>query len=155
MSVVEIVLLEDIQGLGKFGQKKQVKMGYARNFLFPKGLALLASPQNITRFESLRKKEESRRENIRKDAQAQADKINGKTFTFSLKTHDNGKLYGSVSATEIQAAIEKEAGVSLEKKDILLTESLKEVGEFSCSIHIYSDIVAKVSIIIESTADKK
>ncbi len=151
MSAVEIVLLEDVQGLGRFGQKKQVKMGFARNYLFPKGLALLASPQNMARFESLRKKEEVRREQIRKEAEAMAQKIEGQSFTFTLKTHDNGKLYGSVASTDIQTALEKATGITIEKKQILLTEPFKEAGQFECPIHIYSDITAKVTIIIESS----
>ena len=149
-SVVEVLLLKDVQGLGQFGQKRQVKAGYARNFLFPQAVAVLASKQNEAWFQTFRVKEDKRRAAEKADAEQLAQKVNGLTLEFTSKTHDGGKLYGSVSVSDILAAIQEKSGLELEKKQIQLEEGFKEVGQFEVTLSLHHDVQAKVTVNIQA-----
>ncbi len=145
-SLVEVLLLEDITGLGKFGQKKQVKSGYARNYLFPQLLAILNNPRNAARFEVFRKKEDKRRAEEKAVAQVVFDQLNGKTFSFTAKTHGEGKLYGSVSVADVLEAIKAKHGVELERKQLVLEDGLKEVGQFQIPLALHSELVGDITV---------
>jgi large subunit ribosomal protein L9 len=154
---VEVILVQDIEGLGEFGQKKTVKAGYARNYLFPQLLAMLATPQNQAYFESFRKKEDKRRLELKTGLEETAKKVNGQALVFVAKTHDEGKLYGSISATDILSQLKEKTGLELERSTIQLAEALKEVGKFEVNLNFGMQVKATISVEIqaEPTEDKK
>lgn len=149
-TTIDIILVKDVPGIGKFGQRKSVKAGFARNFLFPQLLALLSTPQNEAKFEALRKQDEKRRAIETAEAQAIAKKINGKELKFKAKTHNEGKLYGSVSLADIIAQLKSETSVELDRKQIDLEDGFKEVGNFEVSITLYADVQAKIKVDISA-----
>ncbi len=145
-TIVEIILLKDIKGLGKFGQTKQVRLGYARNYLFPNALAMTPSADNIARLVSLTKKEEKKVAQEKATAEALFSQINEKAITLTVTTHDNGKLYGSVSSQDIMEELKKAHDITIEKHKIALETPIKEVGTYTVEIHLHPEIQAKISL---------
>lgn len=148
---IEIILLEEVKGLGKSGQKKQVRLGYARNFLFPNALALMSTEENQKRFDSIKKKEDKRRAVEKAEAQVLSDKVNGKSIVISATAHDNGKLYGSVGIQDIAEKLNSSFSVEIEKKCIVLESPIKEAGKYEIVIDFYPEVQAKVSLEVEAS----
>ncbi len=151
---VEIILTQDVPHLGSLGDQKQVKLGYARNYLLPKGLGLVVSKNNLFRFASIKKNVLKQREQQKLQVTKQASALQGKALSFLLKTHDGGKLYGSVSALEIGKKLEEMVGFPIDRKHILLEEPIKEVGTYSIVIQWDSDISATVSVDVQAESRK-
>ena len=150
-TLVDILLLEDVQGLGRFGQRKKVKLGYARNFLVPKKLAFVATVQNLKKFEEIKLKQESKRQEILEKAQAEAAHIGTLLLDFQEKTHDNGKLYGSIGVTELTLAFKQQHNVDVEKRHVLLVEPIKSVGEYSVALSLHVDVRTSVKVVVQSS----
>jgi large subunit ribosomal protein L9 len=148
-SVVEVILVRDIPGLGRLGQKRKVKSGYARNFLLPQGFAMPANEQNEARLETIKKREASRIASEKAAAEEVGEKLKELTLYFTQKTHDGGKLYGSIGATELAQEILKKTGVDLEKKQILLEAPLKTTGEFKIKLYLHFDVQVVVTVDIQ------
>ena len=153
-TTVEILLLEDVQGLGRFGQRKKVKMGYARNYLLPGKLALLATKENVGRFESLRKKEEGRRAELKTAAELLAQQLKAIEVSITGKTHDNGKLYGSIGLAEILQALKDQHTIELDKRHLLLTEPFRSVGSYEVTASLHVDVQVPLKVIIASAETK-
>lgn len=145
---MKVILLEDVKGLGKAGDIKEVKSGYGFNYLLPEGLADLATPgvlKQAERFIAKRKKEHA--ENV--DAlKATAAGLSGKTVTIQSKA-ENGKLFGSVGAAEIAAALEAQ-GIKVDAKDIALEKPLKEVGSFDVEAQFGHGVKASFKVVISA-----
>jgi len=107
---VEVLLLKDIKRLGKAGEVRKVADGYARNYLIPRGLAVPATPGAIKRTEVQKAIEAQREERIRNDASALAEHLAGVTLNFKVKAGEKGRLYGSITAADVAAEIEKQTG---------------------------------------------
>ena len=134
--MVEVMLMADVKKLGKAGAVVKVAPGYARNMLIPQGLA---APVTEAAKRKLAKLEEARakaRAEAKKAAQAVADKLAGLTVTVKARTVDGVKLYGSVSATDLLAAIEADRGVKLERSQLDLPDHLREVGEYKATLDL-------------------
>lgn len=142
-TTIEIILLDEVKGLGKIGQRKQVRLGYARNFLFPNQLALMCTEANLARIESIKKKEEKRRAQEKAQAEELAAQVNGKAITLSATAHDNGKLYGSITSQDIAEKLQ------IDKKYIQLEAPIKEAGSYEVTLHFYSEVEAKVALTVE------
>ena len=130
---MKVVLLADVKGSGKKGELVNVSDGYARNFLFPKKLAKEANAQAL---------------NELKNAQASADKINGKSVSILAKAGQGGKLFGSVTAKEIAEAIKKQYGVDVDKRKIDTKGDMKAFGTYECEVKLYSGITATVKAVV-------
>lgn len=151
--MVEVLLMSDVKKLGKAGAIVKVAPGYARNMLIPQGLA---APVTEAAKRKLAKLEEARakaRAEAKKAAQAEADKLAGLTVTVNARTVDGVKLYGSVSATDLLAAIEADRGVKLERSQLDLPDQLKEVGEYKATLDLGEGVTAPftVKIVEEAT----
>ena len=144
---MEIILREDVQHLGKTGEVVKVKDGYARNFLLPKGLAYPATEGNKKRiaFESdrLAKKRVLERET----AQGEAGKLDGVHLTFAVKVGEEDRLYGSVTAGDIQRKLE-ELGIHVDKRKIDLAEPIRELGEYNVGIKIHPEVRPEVRVTV-------
>jgi len=144
---MKVILLEDIEALGKMGETVNVKDGYARNFLIPRKLALLATARNLKAQDHQIKDMERRKTKITEDAQSLADKVAGVSLSFSRKTGEKGRLFGSVTNMDIADAL-KEKGLTIDRKDIHLPEPIKSLGEFDVEIKLHHEVTPVVKITV-------
>lgn len=146
---MDLILLENVQNLGKLGDRVTVKPGFGRNFLVPQGKAVPATQENIEAFEQRRAELEERAAERLAAAQARCDAVDGQSITIVAKASSEGKLYGSVGPREISEAL-TEAGFAVEKSEIVMGEgALRHAGEFDIDLHFYAEVDAVVKLVIE------
>ena len=150
---MEVLLLKDIKRLGKAGEIKKVADGYARNYLIPRGLAVLATAGAIRRTEVQKAIEEQREERIRTDSSALAERLAEISLVFKVKASEKGRLYGSVTAADIAAEIEKQTGQSVDKRKVELDEPIHLLGTHRVPVRIMSSIVPEITVVVEALAD--
>src|SRR5690606_28005598 len=138
---MEVILLERIARLGQMGDTVKVKDGFARNFLLPQGKALRANEANRKRFEAQRAEIEARNLERRKDAEAVAQKLDGKSFVVVRSAAETGQLYGSVSTRDI-AQILSEEGFNVGRNQVELNQPIKTVGLANVSIALHPEVTA-------------
>ena len=146
---MKVILLKTNEYLGETGKVVNVKAGYARNYLIPQKIATVATKENVLHYtqwiENQKIKEAKSRENI----QLLAKQLDKMTLKFSLKAGDNDKLFGSVTSQMISDEIEKE-GYSVDKKEIILDDSLKEIGNHFVHVNLGEDLKPKIKIKIKA-----
>jgi large subunit ribosomal protein L9 len=144
---MDVILKADVKGLGKKGEKVKASDGYARNFLFPKGLAVEANAQSLT---ELRNREQSNQHKIDVEV-AQANdsksKLQGKIIKITAKAGNNGKLFGSVTSKEVAAEIAKQFAVKVDKRKITM-DDIKTFGSFKIEVKLYTNIVAEMTVMV-------
>lgn len=143
---MKVILKQDIKGVGKKDQIINANDGYARNFLFPKNLAVPADKGNMTNLQS-KKTSEEHRKNLEKEAATQTKKkIEGILLKLPVKSGENGKVFGSVTSKEIGESLEKQYNIKVDKKKIDLKESIKNLGMFNIEIKLYDGVIAKLKV---------
>ena len=142
---MKVILLKDVKGTGKLGEVKEVADGYARNFLLSKGLALEATPKNLSDLAGKKSSEQHKKDVEKANAQEIADSINKKKITVKAKAGQGGKLFGSVTSGNIADVIEKQLGFKVDKKKISSAE-IKAFGTYEAEIRLYNGILAKVTV---------
>lgn len=152
MAHIEVMLMDDIKKLGKSGQIVQVAPGYARNYLFPKGLAAQATEAAKRRLKKLEAERAARAAEEKKAALEIAKKLDKLELNVSAPTTDGKRLYGAVSVTDLLAAIEAQRGVKIERGQFSLEEALKEVGEYVAEIDLGRGVIVKAKITIADEA---
>lgn len=145
---MKVILLEDVKGLGKALDIKEVKDGYGFNFLLPEGLADLATPGALKQAEKFVAKRQVEATKMAEESRVLANALSGKKVTIKSKA-ENGKLFGSVGKEEIVAALEA-LGVKVEKEVIVLEKALKEVGKYDLSADFGHGVKASFELVIES-----
>ncbi len=146
---MQVILKEDIRDLGLAGDVVNVKDGYARNYLIPKGFAVEASDRNIKALEHEGKKIQERIKRAKTKAEELASNLSLKTITIKAKVGEDDKLFGSVTAMDIAAALAKE-GIDIDKKRIILDEPLKRVGAYTINIKVHPETSAKLNVQVVS-----
>ena len=142
---MKVILMQDVKSLGKKGEMVSVADGYARNFLFPRGLASEANAQAMT---ELKNREAAAEHKVKVDTQAAKDAaelLNGKTVRVSAKAGQNGKLFGSVTAKEVAEAVKKQYGVDADKRKIAM-DDIKAYGTYEAEIKLYHGISAQIYV---------
>ena len=144
---MQVILLDKIGSLGSLGDQVNVKSGYARNFLIPKGKAVMATKSNVEMFETRRAELEAKVAEQLSASQARADKLTAlEAVVISSKAGDEGKLFGSIGTRDIADAVSA-AGVAVAKSEVRLPEgALRNVGEFEVSIQVHSEVTAKITL---------
>lgn len=143
---MEIILLDRVDGLGQLGDKVNVKSGYARNFLIPKGKATEATPKKLAEFEARRAELEARQAEELATSQKRAELLDGKVLTIFAKAGDEGKLFGSVGTHNIADAAESQ-GLELARQEVMMPNgTIRELGEFPITLKLYGDIHAEVLV---------
>lgn len=142
---MKVVLRKDLENLGKFGEIIEVKDGYARNYLIPKGIALEANEKNLKFVEQeklliLKKKEKEKRESL-----ALADKIKNSSCTVVVEVGEDGKMFGAVTNYDIAKAFE-ERGIKLDKRMIELNEPIKELGVFYVPVRLHPEVSIEAKV---------
>ena len=142
---MKVILTADVKGKGKKGEMVSVSDGYARNFLFPRNLAVNADAQAMT---ELKNREDSKAFHIaeeKKAAQSICDKINGQTVVILARAGASGKLYGAITSKEIAEEIKKQFSVDIDRRKITVGD-IKGAGDFAAEVKLYNGIVAKVTV---------
>lgn len=142
---MKVVLKQDVKGLGKKGELVNASDGYARNFLFPKNLAVEANAQNMTELKNREQAEKYKIATETAEAKKNAAEISGKTIVINAKAGANGKLFGSVTAKEIAEKIEKDFGIKTDKRKISV-EDIKQFGTYEFEIKLYTGVTAKLFV---------
>lgn len=145
---MKVILLKDIKGTGKKDQIIEASDGYARNFLFPKGLAREASATNLNAIANAKSAAKHREDVERAAAQETAKKLAGKTIRITARGAEGGRLYGSVTAQEVADALEKQYGVKVEKRRIEVS-NIRNAGTFTANVWLYAGITAEMSVQVE------
>lgn len=142
---MKVILLEDIEKLGKSGDVITVKEGFARNFLIPKNKARPATGGNLKSLEALKKKEAAEVAKQVEAARAVANRISNLSLTISAQVGDEEKLFGSITADTISDAL-KEEGVTVDKKDILIEEPIKKTGVYQVNVKVHPEVKATLRL---------
>ncbi len=142
---MEIVLLERVTRLGNVGDVVNVKNGYGRNFLIPEGKALRATKANVAEFEAQRDVLEKRNADAVEAAETRAKDLNGMSVKIVRQASEDGRLYGSVTARDVEIALE-EAGQKVERRFINLNEGIKSLGLYKANISLHGEVTANIDI---------
>lgn len=149
---MEVILKEDISNLGKIGEVVRVRDGYARNYLLPRGLVLIANKKNLKSFEHQKRVIADQKERVVKQAQSLAEKLAQVTVVIPMRSGEDGRLFGSVTNMDIEKAL-REKGFEVERRKIHLAEPIKNLGEFEVSIRLTADLTptVKVSVVPQTS----
>lgn len=149
---MKVVLRSNIDGVGKRGDILDVSDGYGRNYLIPKGLAMRATDGVEREAEAMRRVEAQRDAQTREQAQLVASRLGSTPMTIAARASDEGRLFGSVGASEIVGAA-AQAGIEIERRSVLLDEPIKELGDHSVSISLHPDVAVAISVTVISDAE--
>ena len=146
---MKVILTQDVKGKGKKGQMIEVSDGYARNFMLPKKLAIEATADAVNTMRMNDKATAERIAREKAEALATSKKLRELTIVVTAKGGGNGRLFGAVTTQEIAAALEKQAGIKLDKRKIVLNETIKNVGTYTATCKLGYEITAPLSVKIE------
>jgi large subunit ribosomal protein L9 len=141
---MEIILKEDIKGLGYKNDVVNVKPGYGRNYLIPQGFGIIANESNKKVLAENLKQAAHKAEKIKTEALATAEKITGLTLEISAKIGESGKIFGSITPLQISDAL-KRKGIELDRKKISIDGEVKEAGDYTASVDIHKEVKTKVA----------
>lgn len=146
---MKVLLMRDVDKLGKAGMVKTVADGYARNYLIPQGLAAFASPGALKQAETIRKSEERRQVHLAAEASSLAEKLSSVTLKFQARASEAGKLYGSITTQQIIDALVRDAGIEIEKRKIDMREPIRSLGQHSIRVHLATDVNPVFNVVVE------
>jgi large subunit ribosomal protein L9 len=149
---MRIVLRDDVDNLGKKGDLVDVADGYARNYLVPRGLALKASSGSQKQADAMKRNREARERRDRESAQALAAQFEGRTITIKARAGGEGRLFGSVTASDIAEAVQKQTGVDIDRRKLTLDEPLKELGGVDLQVRLHPDVNATIHVEVEAAS---
>ena len=141
---MKVILLEDVKGTGKKGQVVNASDGHARNFLFPRKLAIEATDANLHNLNTQQKKADHKLAQEVKSAQEIADKLQAKPVIIPAKVGDKGRMFGSISNKEVAEAVQSQLGVAVDKKKISLSEPVKAIGKYVATAKLHPQVSAKI-----------
>jgi large subunit ribosomal protein L9 len=144
---MKVLLLDDVYKLGRAGDVKKVAPGYARNYLMPQGLAVLATPGAMKYADRIKKQGEIKRAQVNQELGGVAERLAGKRFTFAAKASETRRLYGSINTQMIAEAVSEEIGVSVEAKQIE-SQPLRMLGRHTVSVRLTVDLIPEIEIIV-------
>ena len=145
---MEVILLEKIDNLGGLGDKVRVRPGYARNYLLPQGKAKFATAENIAEFEARRAELERAAAEALAAAETRRESLDGMVIEMKAKAGSEGKLFGSIGASDIADAVTAR-GVEVEKREVRLPEGpLRQVGEYAIELHLHAEVNAEIRVIV-------
>ncbi len=148
---MEIILKQDIAGLGYKNDLITVKNGYARNYLIPKGMAVLATESNKKALAEMKKQQSYKEEKIRKEAETIAEALKGTELTIGVKASSTGKIFGSVNNIMIANAIKEQKNLEIDRKKIVVNdEHIKETGKYKAVVKLHKDIQVEIDLDVKA-----
>jgi large subunit ribosomal protein L9 len=146
---MRVLLTKDVEKLGRAGEIKDVSGGYGRNFLLPKGMAVVATPGQIRQAEERLKAQQRRDEANRKDAEALASRINGVTLTFVARASDEGRLFGSVTNNDVAEKLSARLGAEIDRRKVELEDPIKRTGSYTVAVRLMAGLAPTVTVVVE------
>lgn len=143
---MKVILIQDIKGVGKKDEIINANDGYARNFLFPKKMAVEANNQNLAQLKNKQNAQAHKKDLEKENANQLKDKLSKVMLNIKVKAGENGKIFGSITSKEISTELKKQYSIEIDKKKILLKDSIKELGTFSVEIKLYEGIIGKLKV---------
>ena len=143
---MKVILKADIKGVGKKDEIINASDGYARNFLFPKNLAVEANNENMKKLQAQKDSNQFKKDVEKEEAQKLAQKLEKIMVRITVKTGENGKIFGGVTSKEISENLKTQHGIEIEKKKIILTETIKTLGTVNVDIKLYEGVTAKLKV---------
>lgn len=147
---MKVILLQDVKALGKRGEVVKVNDGYARNFLFPKGLAREATDATMRELEHTNKVADEKKARELAVAQELATRMQEKAVSVPVKTGEGGKLYGAVTSQDIATVLSKVVGEPVDKRNVQLKEPIKKLGQFKVHVKVHPKVTAEITVEIVS-----
>jgi large subunit ribosomal protein L9 len=145
---VKIVLRQDVETLGKKGDLVDVADGYARNYLVPRGLAMKATKGVVTQSESMRRSREAKETRDREASQKIAAQLGSQTIQVKARAGEGGKLFGSVTASDVADAVLAQTGVELDRRKVVLDEPIRELGDAEVQVRLPAEVVVAVAVAV-------
>lgn len=142
---MKVILNEEVENLGQPGDVVKVADGYARNFLLPRGLAVLATPRNVRQLEHTKKVVSDRQTKVVKALEREQKAIEGLAVVITAQAGEEGKLFGSVTTADLASALHKE-GIAVDRKRILLDEPIRQTGEHEVEVRLHAQVCAKFKV---------
>lgn len=146
---MKVILVQDVKGVGRKDELVDVSEGYARNFLIPRGLALEANAANLKQHEQRQKRAAAKQAREEAEAREAAEKLAERPLVLKVKAGEGGRLFGSVTSSDIAEQIEKQMGLTVDRRRIELDEPLKTVGSHKVTIRLYPGVQAELQVNVE------
>jgi large subunit ribosomal protein L9 len=143
---MKVILLQDVKGHGKKGDVVNASDGYARNYLFPRKLAIEATDKNLRELRSRQAAESKRKQAELEEARKQAEALSSLEVVVKAKSGESGKLFGSITNKEIADALKKQHNIDLDRKKIVLPEPIRSLGSFQLEVKVYPEVTAKLNV---------
>lgn len=147
---MKVILLKDVQNVGKTGEVKTVSDGYGRNFLIPRGLAVEANQSELAKLNSEKKKKEEKEDRIKKASEELLSTLQKHHFIIKAKSGASGKLFGAVTSADIASHIKNVLGLEIDRRHIDLAENIKQTGEYKVDIKLPGSVRGQIAIRVES-----
>lgn len=148
---MKVILREDVENLGRGGELVEVKAGFGRNFLLPRGLAVVANPENIREIEHQKAVASAKAAKMKAGAEALAKRLSDTPLTLKRKAGEQDKLFGSVTAIDLAEAL-AQRGLAIDRRSIDLAEPIKSLGDFEVPVKLHHEVVGKVKVKVEAEA---
>jgi len=150
---VEVILLQKVRNLGDLGETVNVRPGYGRNYLMPRGIALPATKSNLSVFEERRSELQAASQEREDRAKGRADQLRGKEYVIAMRASDEGKLFGSVGPQEIAEKITEE-GIEVDPREVTLTEgTIRVVGYYTALLQLHAEVEVEVEVVVAQQTD--
>ncbi|NLZ48701.1 MAG: 50S ribosomal protein L9 [Clostridiales bacterium] len=144
---MKVILLQDVKNMGKKGDVVNASDGYARNYLFPKKLAQEATPENLHIINQKKENERKKKLEEIEAAQALAEKLKGKEIKITVKSGDNGRLFGAITNKDVADNLKKQYGVDIDKKKVVV-DTIKQTGVYDVELKLYAEVSTKMKVVI-------
>jgi large subunit ribosomal protein L9 len=151
---MKVILREDVKDLGEMGSIVEVKIGYGRNYLLPRNLAVEANPKNLRQFEHEKKNILVKAKKVKQSMQDVADQISKMTITIEAQAGEEDKLFGSVTSKDIAEAIALQ-GVEIDKRKVILEEPIKRLGSYEVNVKVHKDVTASVKVEVKKSGTEE
>lgn len=146
---MKVILLQDIKGVGKKDEIINASDGHARNYLLPRKLAVEANNENMSKLKDRQFSMKHKKEVEQKNAKSLSEKISKMTLTIKVKTGENGRLFGAITSKDISENLKASHNIDIDKKKIVLEDSIKQLGAYTANIKLYEGINAKLKVVVE------
>ena len=146
---MQVILLQDVNKLGKKGDVVKVNDGYARNFILPKQLGLEATEKNLKDLAIQKAEEEKRQQEIYAEAAALGKELESKKVTLQIKGGEGGKTFGSITAKEISQGLKDQTGIEIDKKKLVLADAIKTAGTFKVGVKLHPKVTVDLNVAVE------
>lgn len=146
---MRVILTQDVKSLGKKGDVVEVKEGYGRNFLIPRGLAVAADDGSLRRLKHEKAVQKGKEVREREEAEQVKAQLEKTTVTIRVKTGEKGRLFGSITASDVAAEIAKQ-GIEIDRRKIELEEPIKNLGNYTLTVRVYPGVTAQLKVVVEA-----